>query len=271
MNIVRNLTISKVEPSRPRRGCRYSAGPELSSRIATRDRAQQRRQQNQRAARDDDVERALQQPRAAAEPHRRQRDDRHPLDVVQDRVRGEDLEVARHDRDLDVRTPHGPDEVQGLFVRANRGREQHAVDLELVDDVRDVVGAPEHRRRQRLLGVAVEEADDLEAVLGMRRDLAEDEQSPPRRFRRSSVRRGFITRGKIQLRIEPRTIGTVTSAAARNSTASAGAETHQPKKNLTPCERIRYASEPARIAWKRSRTSSKLETEILRLSFSYRW
>ena len=62
--------------------------------------------------------------------------------------------------------------------------------------------------------------------------------------------------------------GTSTSAAAAKSAASTAVYTHQSKRNRTPCERIRYPSEPASIAWKMSRTSSKLETEILSASFS---
>ena len=75
---------------------------------------------------------------------------------------------------------------------------------------------------------------------------------------------GGMTRGKIQLRIEPRMTGTKTSATTRKSAASTADEIHQPFAYRNPCEMIRIASEPASIAWKTSRTSSKLATEIRR-------
>ena len=91
-------------------------------------------------------------------------------------MRGEDLEVARHDRDLHVGTLHGAHEVERLLVAADRGREQDAIDLELVDDSGDVLRCAEELARERRRAVAVEEADDLEAVLGVRHDLAVDEE-----------------------------------------------------------------------------------------------
>ena len=54
-----------------------------------------------------------------------------------------------------------------------------------------------------------------------------------------SVRRGVISRGRIQLRIEPRTTGTSTSAATMKSAASTAAYTHQSRKNARPCDRSR--------------------------------
>ena len=77
----------------------------------------------------------------------RQRHDRHALDVVEDRVRVEDLEVAGDDRDLDVGPAHRPDEVEHLLVTGDRRGEDDAVDLELVDHGRDVVPGPEHGAR----------------------------------------------------------------------------------------------------------------------------
>ena len=91
-------------------------------------------------------------------------------------MRREDLEEARNDRDLHVRATHRAHEVQRRLVAADRRCEEDAVDLILLDDLRDLVGPAEDRRR-RLGVVAVEEAHELEAVLGMRLDLALHEPS----------------------------------------------------------------------------------------------
>ena len=88
---------------------------------------------------------------------------------------------------------------------ATRRREQDPVDLELVNEPSDIVARPKHRTwNPFVVPVAVEEPDDLDPVLRVRRELAMDERGLRAARRRSSARRGCITRGKIQLRIEPR-------------------------------------------------------------------
>ena len=103
-----------------------------------RDCGEERREQQERRAGHDHVDGALQEPRAAAEPHRRQRHDRHALDVVELGVGREDLEVPWHDRDLHVWATNRADEIERLLVAADGRREQHAVDVMLVDEPRDL-------------------------------------------------------------------------------------------------------------------------------------
>ena len=156
-------------PRLPVDGCAGALEPNRQ-----RDRGEQRREQYEREAGDGDVEAPLEQTRAPPEPHRRQRHQRHALDVVERRVRGEDLEVARDDRDLDVGPADRPDHVEHLLVARHRRREQHPVDLELVHDRCHVARRPEDRA-ELAVTLAVEEADDLEAVLGVRLELPVDE------------------------------------------------------------------------------------------------
>ena len=124
---------------------------------------------DERERRDTDVERALEEAGASAEAHRRKRDDRHPLDLVQDGLRGEDLRIARDDRDLNVGAPHRPDQVQHVLVTRDGRCEENAVDLVLVDDGGDVPAGAEHGARHSLAVavVRIEKPDDLDPVLGM--------------------------------------------------------------------------------------------------------
>ena len=66
--------------------------------------------------------RALERPHGAREAHRRQAHHRHALDVLDRRVRREQLEVGRHDRQVDVGPAHRAQQRERLVVRARRSR-----------------------------------------------------------------------------------------------------------------------------------------------------
>ena len=246
--------------------------PLLSSLIATATAASSGREHEQRRCR-----RRRRRPsrlssaRAPAEAHRRQRHDRHALDVVERRVRREDLEVARHDRDLHVGPAHRAHEVERLLVarrptrRAGRGRSRSSSTI--VGDVGRASRAP--ARAAVVVAVAVEEADDLEAVLGVRLDLAVDEHAPRRRCRRSACAAAASRAGRPSCGSSRATTGTSTSATARKSERlDRACRPTSRRSSRRPARGAGSRASPTSIAWKRSRTSSKLETEIRRLSLS---
>ena len=109
-----------------------------------RHQGEHRREQEQAGQRHGEVHRPLQQPRRARKPYRRDADQREPLDVVDDRVRPDDLEEARHDVDLDVQLVEVADELQQVVLRVARERDDDTLDVERPNEPRELPGAAEH-------------------------------------------------------------------------------------------------------------------------------
>ena len=108
----------------------------------------------------------------AREAQRRQAHDRHALDVLDRRVRGEQLVVRRHDRHVDVGPAHGAQQAERLVVGRLGVGDHDPVDLLLVDDARQLGDGTQPALARRPV---VDEADELEPVLGVRLDLALDQ------------------------------------------------------------------------------------------------
>ena len=127
----------------------------------------------------DDVEQALREERRARQLERRQPDHRHALRRVEAHVRADHLEQPRDDVDLDVLVLERADEIEGLLVRVVREGDHDAFDLEGTDDLAQALGRPEEvevaEPRLALLGLRIDESDDVHAVLGMLAQLARDE------------------------------------------------------------------------------------------------
>ena len=201
-------------------------------------------------------------------PHRRQRHDGHALDVVEDRVRGEDLEVARA-RSRPGRRAAGPCGPGPASPRGSRSR------------TRAGRGRSRARRRPRATSLG---APRIGPSSSSPRPLRKPTTSRPYSGWASSlrctsfasgplptmsVRRGCIRRGKTQLRMEPRASGTSTSAEIEEQRRlDRRVDPPAGEGGAGPARAPGRPSEPASIAWKMSRTSSKLATEIFRLSFS---
>ena len=130
---------------------------------------QHRRQCEQPRCRGGDVEGALERPHRPRELHRGQAHDGHALDVLECGVGREQLVEVRDDREMHVRATDLAHEVERALVRPLREREHDPVDAQAVDHGGQLVGAAEHVGAGR---VVIDEADELEAVLRVRGDLA---------------------------------------------------------------------------------------------------
>ena len=141
-----------------------------------RDDSEERSQQHERETRDDEVERALEEQRRVRQACRRQAEERHPLDRVDAHVRAEHVEEPRHDVDLHVELVEAPDQLQRLVVRRLRERDDHALDVERVDELRQLVAGAEHRQLAEVVlafaRVVVDEAEHVDPVLRMLQQLA---------------------------------------------------------------------------------------------------
>ena len=91
----------------------------------------------------------------------------------------EHLEQPRDDVDLDVAVLELADHLEGLLVRVSRERDHDAMRGMRAHELRKVVGRADQLEVTCSVGgravAAVDEADDLEAVLGMLADLAVEE------------------------------------------------------------------------------------------------
>ena len=161
---------------------------------AERDHGEQRREQQQHQRRAGDVDRALDQPRRAAHARRRQADQRQALDGVHAHARADDLEQPRHQVELDVELAQRVDQLQRLLVRLVREGDHDALDVERPDDLRQRLGRAEQRHvlelRAAHLGLPVDEADQVDAVLGMLQQLAGRRAGRRRRRPRSPCSAG---------------------------------------------------------------------------------
>ena len=137
------------------------------------------REHDEREKREDDVRRSLQEPRRAREPQRRKADQRQPLDRVDAHARADELEEARHDVDLDVEVFELADDVEHLLVRFVREGDDHALDVEQAHDRGQALGAAEQREMLEVvaavLGIGVDEADEVDPVLRMVQELPGDQ------------------------------------------------------------------------------------------------
>ena len=124
----------------------------------------------------EDVERALEESFRAAESGDGQADEGDAFDGVHLRIRPQHLEHARNDVDLDVAVLHRADHCQRLLVRVRRERDRDTVHGVLVHEFGQVGRRSEEFERlvpvRGRRGVAVDEADDPQPVLGMVSDLA---------------------------------------------------------------------------------------------------
>ena len=106
-------------------------------------------------------------------------DERYTLDRVELRVRSQHLEQSRHDVDLDVAVLELANHLEGSFERVRRERDHDTMRGMGPNEVRKVVGLTDQLGVTCAVGgravAAVDEADDLEAVLGMLADLAVEE------------------------------------------------------------------------------------------------
>ena len=90
-------------------------------------------------------------------------------------LRAEDLEQARHDVDLHVELPQLADRLEQLVVARVGERDDHALDVEQRDDLRQAVGRSDERQVLELgpsrPRVRVDEADEVDAVLRVLEEL----------------------------------------------------------------------------------------------------
>ena len=94
-------------------------------------------------------------------------------------VRPDDLEEARDEVDLDVEVLEVADQVEHLLVRVVREGDDHALDIEDLHHLRELPETAEQgdvrEARVAVLGLVVDEADEVEPVLGMLAQLLGDE------------------------------------------------------------------------------------------------
>ena len=92
--------------------------------------------------------------------------------------RPDDIEQARDDVHLDVQVVERANERCDAVVRVVREGDDHALDLERPNHVTKLVGRAEQRQLFEagapLLGLRVDEPDDIDAVLGMLEEFPRD-------------------------------------------------------------------------------------------------
>ena len=180
--IVRNFQIRNVRRRAPIRSWRKKTGPRESSLIEQRD-------HERRAARGGAARRRRRRgrtpasgPATSAEPERRHAEQRQPLDVWTSRPGADHVEEPRHDLDLHVRrrssVSHESEQLRRDVVARTRRSTRSTSSCR--DESRQLLGRPEHGqiaepRRRRSVGSRVDEADDVDAVLGVLEELAGDE------------------------------------------------------------------------------------------------
>jgi len=140
------------------------------------DREEERQCQQQAGRCDDDVERALDQPRRGREAGRREPDECQRLDRMHLDPRSDELEQPRHDVDLHVERPERADQLERLALRRTGEGDHDAFDVEQVHELGEPVGPAEHgdvrQVAAQLLRLVVDEADEVEPVLRMLQELA---------------------------------------------------------------------------------------------------
>ena len=121
----------------------------------------------------------------------RQTEQRQALDRMHEHVRPERVEEPRDDVDLDVAARLSA-RTRSIVssVGALRERDDDPLDADALDELRQVRGRADHARcecrARSSSGVVVDEADEVDAVLGMLLELARHELADRRRRRRSA-------------------------------------------------------------------------------------
>jgi len=91
------------------------------------------------------------------------------------------LEETGHDVHLDLEVSNGSDHVERVLVRLGREGDDHPLDVERCDDLGELFGRAEDRQATQRLSVnhwcAVDEPDEVDAVLWMAQHLPRDEAS----------------------------------------------------------------------------------------------
>ena len=120
---------------------------------ADRDREpdQHRREQGEPERRDHEVDGPLEEARRAREPKRRQTHQRDALDRVDADLLAEDLEQAWDDVDLDAELLELADQLERLHLGLVRERDDHALNVERVDELAQVLLAAEERQVAEVL------------------------------------------------------------------------------------------------------------------------
>ena len=94
-------------------------------------------------------------------------------------VRPDDVEQPRHDVDLHVEALQPRDELDGVLVRLGRERDHHPLDIELLDQLGQIARPAQDALAAEVVSqdarAAVDEPDEIDAVLGMLEELAADE------------------------------------------------------------------------------------------------
>ena len=164
-------------PFDPRRTCRKNTGPRDSSLMQSATAANSGARNEQAEGCGDEVERPLEDPRRAREPHRPEPHERDSLERVHLGSAAEDLEVPRDDVDLHVEVADRADVGEHGLVRVVREGEDHALDPVLADAFAKAVRAAEQQREPlcelvvELGRTIVDEAHEVDAVLAMVRQL----------------------------------------------------------------------------------------------------
>jgi hypothetical protein len=138
----------------------------------------------------------------------RETDERQALGGVDPDVRPDHLEEARDEVDLDVEVLEGADQVEHLLVRVVREGDDHALDVEDLHHLRELLETAEQRDVREvlrpLLGVAVHEADEVEAIFGMLAELLRDELAHVARADDDRVLTGeMLARSRVRSRGPP--------------------------------------------------------------------
>ncbi len=137
------------------------------------------RQEDEGDGRDNDVEQALRVARRGRKAQGAKADERQCLDRVHVDARPDSLEEIRHEVDLHRSRLQPADHREQRFVRLGRVGNDHPVDVEPLDELRQYVGRAQHSElpeiSSRLSRPRVDEADEPDRVLGMLLEFARDE------------------------------------------------------------------------------------------------
>ena len=143
-----------------------------------RDEREDRRQDAEPDRRCHDVHRPLEELGRSIEAWRAHAHKRNAFDRVNVDDGTDHVEEPRDDVDLDVLVVELADEPNRCLVVLTREREDHSLDVQKRDEIEQVAGIAEEREvleaRLALLGIGIDEADEVDAVLGMFQELPGD-------------------------------------------------------------------------------------------------
>ena len=177
--IVRNFSAMNSRMSLPSRSCRNRTGPAESRLIRSAISAKAGAVTQERERRANDVDQALDHLRRPRRPHGRQADEGERLDRVVRDLRANDLEEPRDDVDLDVEVAERAHQCDPLDLRrSEKAITTRSTSSRLTSGTTSAVGPSNGTVREVVTPRArmvVDEADDVDAVLGMLAQLARDE------------------------------------------------------------------------------------------------